>query len=55
MKFVEINYLLFLLGIENDTRKVCEFFSPGRVSFSIPIFFCEFREIKEIRDIKEAL
>ncbi len=39
MKFVEINYLLFLLGIENDTRKVCEFFSPGRVSFSIPVSF----------------
>ena len=36
MKFVEINYLLFLLGIENDTRKVCEFFLPAGYRFRYP-------------------
>ena len=40
MKFVEINYLLFLLGIENDTRKVCEFFFSRQGIVFDTRFFC---------------
>ena len=40
MKFVEINYLLFLLGIENDTHKVCEFFFSRHGIVFDTRFFC---------------